>query len=124
MDEPAGTPARVLVLEDFAQLRDLLVRGLTSAGFDAKGAGTVEQARNLGFESFDALVVDHRLGDVFGADLFHELRRKDSIAASRFILITGGIRDPGLPAEVPVLVKPFPIEGLVDAVHHVIAASS
>jgi DNA-binding response OmpR family regulator len=107
---------RVLVVEDFEQLRDTLVRGLELAGFAARGADSVREALDLPPAGYDVLLTDQRLGDGLGTDLFRVLHERDPGIGSRFILMTGDERDMGLPAEVPVLLKPFRIEALVAAV--------
>jgi DNA-binding response OmpR family regulator len=106
----------VLVVDDFEQLRDTLMRGLAQAGFAVAGAGSVAEALDLPPESYDVVVSDQRLGDAFGTDLFRVLHDRDPGIASRFILMTGDERDLALPAEVQVLLKPFRIGALVDAV--------
>jgi hypothetical protein len=61
-------------------------------------------------------VTDQRLGDGLGTDLFRVLLERDPGIGARFILMTGDERDMRLPAEVPVLLKPFRIDALVAAV--------
>ncbi len=107
---------RVLVVEDFEQLRDTLMRGLAHAGFGVTGAGSAREALDLPTDDYDVLVTDHRLGDALGTDLFRVLHDQDPGIASRFILMTGDEHDMNLPAEVPVLLKPFRIDVLVAAV--------
>lgn len=119
MTSSGAAAARVLVVEDFTQLRDSLVEGLTRAGFAADGAGSVREALDRRPETYDALVVDHRLGDALGTDLFRVLADRDETFGSRFILMTADEHDLGLPTEVPVLLKPFRIAALVAAVHRV-----
>ena len=117
MTAPAPAPVRVLVVEDFDQLRDMLVRGLEQAGFVAAGAGSVREALEVRPEAYDIVVADQRLGDGLGADLFRALYDGDPGLAARFVLMTADEHDLRLPAEVPVLVKPFRIAILVDAIH-------
>ena len=116
-------PARVLVVEDFGQLREMLVDGLAKAGFAVDGAGSVRQARGLHPEAYAVLVVDHRLGDGFGTDLFRELCERDESVASRFIMMTADPHRAELPTGVSVLVKPFRLAILVEAVRRIVASS-
>jgi DNA-binding response OmpR family regulator len=121
---PAATaPARVLVVEDFDQLREMLVEGLAAAGLAADGAGSVPEALALRAADYDVLVVDRRLGPALGTDLLWALCDQDPTVASRFILMTAGGTAAELPAGVPVLLKPFRIDVLVDAVHRLHAAA-
>lgn len=116
----APGPARVLVVEDFAELRELLVDGLTRAGFAVDGAGSVQQALGLNPESYDALVVDQRLGSELGTEMFRTLCKRDGGVASRFILMTADDHAVELPTGVPILLKPFRIAVLVDAVRRML----
>ena len=116
-------PARVLVVEDFGQLREMLVDGLTKAGFAVDGADSVRQARGLRPETYAVLVVDHQLGDGFGTDLFRELCDRDESVASRFVMMTADPHRVELPTGVPILVKPFRLAVLVDAVRRILAAA-
>jgi DNA-binding response OmpR family regulator len=116
----AGQPVRVLVVEDFAQLREMLADGLLRAGFAVESAGSVQHALALLPETFDALVVDQRLDDELGTDMFHTLYDQDAAIASRFILMTADERALDLPAGVPILLKPFRITVLVDALRQLV----
>jgi DNA-binding response OmpR family regulator len=117
---PAGQPVRVLVVEDFAQLREMLTDGLLRAGFAVESAGSVQHALALQPERFDALVVDQRLDGELGTDMFHTLYDQDAAIASRFILMTADERALDLPAGVPILLKPFRITVLVDALRQLV----
>jgi DNA-binding response OmpR family regulator len=110
----------VLVVEDYAQLREMLVDGLLRAGFAVESAGSVRDALALQPDTFDALVVDQRLNGELGTDLFRTLRDRDAEIASRFILMTADERALDLPASVPILLKPFRITALVDALRHLV----
>jgi DNA-binding response OmpR family regulator len=116
-------PARVLVVEDFGQLREMLVEGLTKASFAVDGADSVRQARGLHPETYAVLVVDHRLGDGLGTDLFRELCDRDESVASRFVMMTADPHRVELPTGVPILVKPFRLAVLVDAVRRILTAA-
>lgn len=116
MTSAAAAAVRVLLVEDFEQLRETLLRGLRPAGFAVDGAGSVAEALDLHPEAYDVVVADQRLGDALGTDLFRILHDRDPGVASRFILMTADERDLGLPATVPVLLKPFRIAELVETV--------
>jgi DNA-binding response OmpR family regulator len=115
-----GSPVRVLVVEDFAQLREMLVDGLTGAGFAVESAGSVRHALALRPETFDALVVDQRLDGDLGTEMFRTLYDQDPAIASRFILMTADERPLDLPVGVPVLLKPFRITVLADALRRLV----
>ena len=112
---------RALVVEDFDQLRELLLSGLRDAGYEADGAGSVAEAVRMRPESYDVLITDMRLGDADGATLLGIVGANDPTISSRCVLMTGGGFEMRVPADLPVLVKPFPIEALVAAVRQVLA---
>ena len=68
---------RVLLLEDDAELRALVTRGLREEGFHVTTAGTAEDAmRQIGPSEADALVVDIGLPDADGRDVVQALRSR------------------------------------------------
>jgi DNA-binding NtrC family response regulator len=117
-------PARALVVEDFDQLRDLLLAGLRGAGYHADGAASVAEAVELRPESYDVLVTDMRLGAEDGATLLGMVSARDPTITARCVLMTGGGFDSRLPPNVPVLVKPFRIDDLVAAVRRVLGETT
>jgi len=114
-----GQRWRVLVVEDFDLLREMLVAGLRDAGYQVDGAASVAGALGLRPESYHVLVTDMRLGDEDGMALLRIVAAVDPTIASRSILMTGGGFEKW-PADIPVLVKPFRIDSLVDAVRRLV----
>jgi len=106
----------VLLVEDFDQLRTLLLAGLRAAGYQADGVASVAEAARVPPDSYHVLVTDMRLGDEDGVRLLDLIGARDPTIVSRCVLMTGGGFDRRLPPEVPVLVKPFRVEDLVAAV--------
>jgi two-component system response regulator MprA len=67
----------VLVVEDDPGLRSVIVRGLDSSGFRARGASTGAEALiELEASSTDALVIDIGLPDTDGRDLCQAIRAR------------------------------------------------
>lgn len=67
--------ARLLVVEDEADLLKNLYRGLTEAGFTVSRAASAESAEKaLTEQSFDIIVLDLRLPGKSGIDLLRQLR--------------------------------------------------
>jgi len=108
---------RVLVAEDDAALRSVLVRGLESAGYvvDAVGSG-VDAIGYLESYEYEVAVVDWRLPRGTGLEVIQKLRRKGSVlpvlmltardaAADRVAGLDGGADD--------YLVKPFDFSELL-----------
>ena len=108
------------MVDDFSQVREMLVHELARAGFAADGADSPRQVYGMHPETYDALVVDQRLGGEFGTDIFRALYDEDEAIAHRFILMTGDERGIQLPSEVPILLKPFRITVLVDTLRRML----
>jgi DNA-binding response OmpR family regulator len=107
---------RALIVEDYDELRELLVAGLRRAGYQVEGAASLAQAMTMAPEGFDVLITDMSLGDAFGTELLDKVHELDPAQTCRCLLMTGGGLGPEPPPGVPVLVKPFRIEALVAAV--------
>ncbi len=109
---------RLLVVEDNAELAELLVKGLRTAGFEVDRLGTLGEAQAaLATIRYAALVLDLGLPDGDGAGLVRELRnrRKDSIPVL-VLTARSGVEDrvSGLRAGADdYLVKPFAFDELV-----------
>jgi CheY-like chemotaxis protein len=107
----AGRGAKVLVVEDEAPIRGLLIRLLSRRGFEVVDAAAVKQALAL-IESttFDLVLCDIALGDGSGVDYYRQVRTNRPELARRFVFVTGNAgsvsRDADL-AGVPLLTKPF-----------------
>ncbi len=77
---------RVLIVEDDAELRGILVRGLAEEGFRAEAAGTgADLLRRAVASPADALVVDIGLPDTDGRDLCQALRAQGVEAPVLFL---------------------------------------
>lgn len=66
--------ARVLIVEDDADIASLLARGLGAAGHSVEWAETAEAAARVAGTGFDAAIIDMMLGDDSGAALVLGLR--------------------------------------------------
>jgi DNA-binding NtrC family response regulator len=79
---------RVLVVEDEAPLRELVVSELLDRGFRAEGAGDLASARRLaGEREVDVVLLDVRLPDGDGTALLQELRAEPG--GPEVIVLTG-----------------------------------
>jgi two-component system response regulator TctD len=108
---------RLLVVEDNAQLSQLLGKGLGMAGYDTDLLATVADARAaLMTTSYAALILDLGLPDGDGLSVLRELRhRKDSIPVL-ILTARGGLHDRVNGLRIGAddyLVKPFALEELV-----------
>jgi CheY-like chemotaxis protein len=107
-------PARILVLEDEPQIREMLVDALGRAGHQVESAsdGLAGLARFQGGE-FDVVLTDLSLPERSGLDVARAVKRMRP--GTPVVLITGWghLLDPALLAEAGVdltLVKPFRLE--------------
>jgi DNA-binding response OmpR family regulator len=107
---------RLLVVEDDADLRSLLRRGLSEEGFDvataSDGAGAVAAAER----PLDALVIDIGLPDADGRDVCQALRARGTTAPVLFLTARDAVTDrlAGFSAGGDdYLTKPFHFDELV-----------
>ncbi|MET8284619.1 MULTISPECIES: response regulator transcription factor [Streptomyces] len=102
---PAAAPARVLVVDDEQDVRELLTETFRLAGFAVTAVGTGVAALNTAYaETPDLVVLDVRLPDFDGADVARLLR------------------DGGREVPVVLLPKPFSLENVVTRVREILAA--
>jgi CheY-like chemotaxis protein len=106
---------RVLVIDDFEEIRIMIRRALSAHGYEVDTAATLSEARRMNPGSYDAVLIDAHLGRERGVDLLEELRSEDPAAAGRCLIMTGGTADT-LPDGVAHLAKPFQLGELTDAV--------
>src|SRR3954452_23979398 len=114
---PSLHAGRVLVVEDDAELLELLLRGLREEGFAATGAASGHQALARAEGSrFDALVIDVGLPDADGRDVCQAIRAKGISAPVLFLTARDAVTDrlSGFAAGGDdYITKPFVFEELV-----------
>ncbi|WP_298828731.1 PAS domain-containing sensor histidine kinase [uncultured Piscinibacter sp.] len=119
--EGAG-PARVLVVDDEAEIAELMRAMLESAGFEVATAESGAVALELLEEArFDAIVCDLRMPDMDGTALWREVNERQPSLARRLLFVTGDMLSPGAEAFLAEsgcgsLDKPFGRADLVDRV--------
>lgn len=114
------TAFRLLVVEDDAELRGLLVRGLDEEGFRVIAVGEGRDALARGNEDFDAVIIDVGLPDTDGRDLCQALRARGSAAPVLFLTARDAVTDrlAGFSAGGDdYLTKPFHFAELVARLH-------
>ncbi len=108
----------MLVLDDEPAIRRLLERALRSVGFEpvvtATGAEAIERAME---GEYAALVVDHKMPDMSGIEVFERVVAQRPEIAKRFVMISGEIVNPTLESfaganDVALLAKPFDLDDL------------
>jgi signal transduction histidine kinase len=84
---PAPRPARVLVLDDDLNMREVLSETLLLAGYDVETAESLANQERLLSTRWDAAIVDVRLGKQSGLDFLNALRaRQPDVVA---LVLTG-----------------------------------
>src|SRR4051794_10108862 len=108
------TVSRVLVVEDDAQLRQIIASNLTMRGHMVRQAGDTSAAiQALAREQPNLLILDINLPDGTGWDVLSEAKLPDSV---RVLVLTAVPVSPRHLAEFGPLVylpKPFPLDALL-----------
>ena len=113
---------RVLVVDDDPTIREMVIRGLSTAGHEVDAAeGGEEALRMLRSRPYDHIFLDLRMPGMSGQDLYKLLKTSDPKLASRVTFITGEAARPEVTAFLesvgnPVLTKPFDLHQLRGAV--------
>lgn len=110
-----GNSERILVVEDEATVRDLLVSMLSKLGYSVRSVGDGQQAlKTTGEEHFDLVLVDMVIPKMRGTELISKLKEMGS---TKTILMTGYDRGPeNVDSAEQVLQKPFDIDTLGRAI--------
>jgi two-component system NtrC family sensor kinase len=120
--KPAATPLpglRILVADDEAPIRLALERFLSAEGHQvvhvASGSDALDRASK---ESFDVILLDMRMPDVSGQQIFERWARERPDLTGRVIFITGDIVSADLQRFLtdtgrPFLAKPFDFEAIL-----------
>ena len=125
----AAASAQILVVDDEAEIADLIRSMLESAGYDVvtaeSGAVALEM---LGQARFDAIVSDLRMPDMDGAALWRAVRERDALLARHMLFVTGDTLSATArafldEAAAPSLDKPFARRDLLERVKGVLAAA-
>lgn len=80
---------KILIVEDEADIRELLTYNLEAEGFDARGAASGEDAfKALKAEPVQLVILDLMLPDVSGLEVCRFIRRDSSLAGLPVIMLT------------------------------------
>jgi two-component system OmpR family response regulator len=114
------TNGRVLVVEDDAELRRVIARGLEDEGFAVVGVATGAAALAQDLGALDALVLDVGLPDSDGRDVCQALRARGCLAPVLFLTARDALTDrlSGFSAGGDDYVtKPFALSEVVARLH-------
>jgi DNA-binding response OmpR family regulator len=109
--------ARILIVEDDADIASLLCRGLAAAGFAADWSETADAAlARIEAGGIDAAIIDMMLGSDSGAALLAEIRRRGHRMPALMLSALSRVEDraEGLDAGAQdYIVKPFQLAELI-----------
>ena len=115
--QPASTALRILVVDDEEPIRAALERYLASAGHQVVTVSSGSEAiwRAEGDEEFDTILLDMRMPDVSGKQIFERWTTEHPELVGRVIFLTGDIVSDDLQRFLgstgrPYLPKPFEFE--------------
>jgi CheY-like chemotaxis protein len=103
----------VLVVDDEASVRVALQRYLSSRGHEVETTASGKEAlARMREDAFDAVIIDMRMPDLSGEQLFGELKSRDPSYAERVIFTTGQLVDDSVRSFLastgrPCVPKPF-----------------
>ena len=87
---PRGELARVLVVDDEAEIADMMRTMLDVAGYEVATAESGAVALELlDTARFDFIISDLRMPDMDGAELWREVRARVPALAQRMLFVTG-----------------------------------
>lgn len=120
-EQIAGTPAhkqRILVVDDEPAIRDLVCQVLTNDGHTAEQPSDSQEAlRMIRNHRYDCVILDLRMPDISGQQLYQIIAETDASLARKVIFVTGDTvrRETREFLEAtgnPVFSKPFNISDL------------
>lgn len=118
--------ARLLIVEDEAQVREALTLYLEAAGYDVEAVGTGEVGRERAIQvpGYDLIVLDARLPGRDGFEVLRQLREEDGVLTPVLMLTVLGDREHRLKGfelgADDYLAKPFTPEELLARVEAVL----
>lgn len=120
-DRPTG--ASVLVVEDDAAIRGLLVTLLEAAGYVVTACSSAEHGLEaLREETFDFVLTDYTLPNRTGAWLLQQAESEGLLDATPALVVTAHPNPPGVQG-LDVLRKPIDLDDLVDCVRRRLVGS-
>jgi DNA-binding response OmpR family regulator len=68
------TANRILIIDDSEVVRSLVIKGLSAAGYAVTAAGTYEEMTKALQQSFDLILMDLNMPELYGDDVGNVLR--------------------------------------------------
>ncbi len=120
-------PARIMAVDDEPAVRELIERALSLGGYRVLLAeGGAEALRRVADEQPDLLLVDHRMGDMDGTELYRRALELCPELRGRAVLMSGDTLNPELQqfataSGLRMLPKPFDVGSLILVVEEELA---
>ena len=116
-------PTRVLVVEDEAVIRMIMVDALTDAGFDVDEAADSDEADRLDEDGYKPLVTDvHMPGKLDSVQLAEQLHRNEPSIPILFVTARPDVlaRERAAGMKSATLPKPFSPDRMISTVSHIL----
>lgn len=111
---PNGPTARILVVDDDEDTRDLVTFALQGQQFAvtaaADGASGLAALRR---EGFDLVITDYDMPGLTGAEMLKQATREKILGDASALVVTAHPEPSGVPEETPLLRKPIDLERLL-----------
>ena len=126
LPHPAVSTARILVVDDDEDVRELLAMILSGTGYDVEAVGNgVEALRRLEQQWYNLVVSDLQMPELDGPSLYIEVTRRWPSGRPHVLFVSGFVDTAEYlgflnVANVPVLVKPFTVDDLRETVRRVL----
>jgi len=141
MAEPVESPAvetpkaearqaRILLVDDEKQLLEIVGEILTAEGHQVKSAGTGREAiASLEQETFDIVMLDLRMPEIDGKEVWRWILSRDPALTSRVVFMTGDLMSAEsdrflLETGRPVLSKPLNMEAVYQVISDVLGTTA
>ena len=119
--------ARILVVDDKPPVQDFLNEILSEEGHEVEIVDNGDDALDrLGSENYDVILLDVKLPDMSGIEIYKYIQKSVKSLARRVIFVTGDVISKDTivfikSAEVPYITKPFDAEQLKKGINHILS---
>ncbi len=122
---------RILIVDDFASMRQIVRKSLSSLGFEniSEAAGAVDAVRKIeDGERFELIISDWNMPNMTGLDLLTFVRSNSIMSKTPFLMITAeasreNIIEAAKAGVSQYIVKPFTSEGLQQKLETILSKS-
>ena len=128
ISEDQNQELKVLVVDDFASMRDLIRKSLTRLGFSqiSMATGAVDAVRQIeAGEQFDLIISDWNMPNMTGLELLNYVRAEKQLENVPFLMITAeaqreNIIEAAKAGVSQYIVKPFTEEALQEKIKSIL----